>query len=120
MQGCHLGVFPSFYEPWGYTPLEAAALGVSSITTDLAGFGRYLCAECKQGKYPGVFVLKRFGRTDKQIIDDLTNMMEEYANYSTHERVENKIMAQRVAATADWKKFADRYVEAHAKALEKL
>ncbi|MEM4247102.1 MAG: glycogen/starch synthase, partial [Candidatus Woesearchaeota archaeon] len=49
MQGCHLGVFPSFYEPWGYTPLEAAALGVSSITTDLAGFGRYLCAECKQG-----------------------------------------------------------------------
>src|SRR3989344_7814837 len=37
MQGAHLGVFPSYYEPWGYTPLEAAALGVSSITTDLAG-----------------------------------------------------------------------------------
>jgi glycogen(starch) synthase len=120
MQGCHLGVFPSYYEPWGYTPLEAAALGVSSITTDLAGFGRYLCAECKQGKYPGIFVLKRFGRSDDQIVKDLADMMEEYANYSTNERVENKIMAQRVAATSDWKNFADRYVEAHTKALEKL
>ena len=41
MQGSHLGVFPSYYEPWGYTPLEAGALGVSSVTTALAGFGRY-------------------------------------------------------------------------------
>src|SRR3989338_9750564 len=41
MQGSHLGIFPSYYEPWGYTPLEAGALGVSSVTTDLAGFGRY-------------------------------------------------------------------------------
>ncbi len=120
MQGCHLGVFPSYYEPWGYTPLEAAALGVSSVTTDLAGFGRYLCNECKQGKYPGIFVLKRFGRSDDQIVKDLADMMEQYAHFTMHERVENKIMAQRVAATADWRLFADRYVEAHTKALERV
>ena len=120
MQGCHLGVFPSYYEPWGYTPLEAAALGVSSITTDLAGFGRYLCTECKQGKYPGIFVLKRFGRSDEDTVKDLADMMQEYAEYTTHERVENKIMAQRVAATADWAFFADRYVDAHNKALERV
>lgn len=120
MQGCHLGIFPSYYEPWGYTPLEAAALGVSSVTTDLAGFGRYLCTECKQGKYPGIFVLKRFGRSDHEIVNDLTNTMEQYANFTQHERVENKIMAQRVAATADWKFFADRYIEAHNLALERL
>ncbi len=120
MQGCHLGVFPSFYEPWGYTPLEAAALGVSSITTDLAGFGRYICTECKQGKYPGIFVLRRFGRNDAEITTELTDMMEQYANFTMHERVENKIMAQRVAATADWKRFADRYVEAHNKAVERV
>jgi glycogen(starch) synthase len=40
--GCHLAVFPSYYEPWGYTPLESAALGVPTITTDLAGFGRFI------------------------------------------------------------------------------
>ena len=40
--GSHLGVFPSYYEPWGYTPLESAALGVPSLTTDCGGFGRFL------------------------------------------------------------------------------
>ena len=63
MQGGHLGVFPSFYEPWGYTPLEAAALGVSSVTTDLAGFGKYIQKKGKK-KYPGVFVLKRMDKKD--------------------------------------------------------
>ena len=36
-----LGIYPSFYEPWGYTPQEALAVGVPTITTDLAGFGRW-------------------------------------------------------------------------------
>src|SRR3990167_3305558 len=52
--GCHLGVFPSLYEPWGYTPLEAGALGVACVTTDLAGFGRYFCTECSPEKTPGI------------------------------------------------------------------
>ncbi|MBM4177308.1 glycogen/starch synthase, partial [Candidatus Gribaldobacteria bacterium] len=44
IQACHLGVFPSAYEPWGYTPLEAGGFGVASLTTDLAGFGKF-CLE---------------------------------------------------------------------------
>ncbi len=39
VRGCHLGIFPSHYEPWGYTPLECMASGVPSITSDLSGFG---------------------------------------------------------------------------------
>jgi Glycosyl transferases group 1./Glycogen synthase. len=42
IQGCHLGVFPSYYEPWGYTPLEAAAEGVPAITSDFSGLGRFM------------------------------------------------------------------------------
>jgi glycogen(starch) synthase len=45
--GCHFGIFPSYYEPWGYTPLETAALGVSSLTTDLSGFGKYILKKHK-------------------------------------------------------------------------
>ena len=75
MQGCHLGVFPSFYEPWGYTPLEAGALGVSSVTTDLAGFGRYVGKLPRSKENEGVFVLKRFGNEDNTIINELTNIM---------------------------------------------
>ncbi|MBI4146957.1 hypothetical protein HY489_06510 [Candidatus Woesearchaeota archaeon] len=120
MQGAHLGVFPSYYEPWGYTPLEAAALGVSSVTTDLAGFGRYLCQECKQGKYPGVFVIPRLGKSREDVVGALTDAMSRFVHFSTKERVENKVVAQQLAATADWKSFVTRYIEAHNLAVDKL
>jgi glycogen(starch) synthase len=119
MQGSHLGVFPSYYEPWGYTPLEAAALGVSSLTTDLSGFGQYICKECSPSKYPGIFVLQRFKKSTEEIIKSLTDMMSQFAHFTTKERIENKIMAQKIAATADWKLFIERYIEAHNKAIEK-
>jgi glycogen(starch) synthase len=120
MQGSHLGVFPSYYEPWGYTPLEAAALGVSSITTDLAGFGRYICQECAQGRYPGIFVLPRLKKSEEEIVSSLTEMMSRFAHFSAKERTENKIISQRLAATADWKSFIENYIEAHNRAIQKL
>ncbi|VVB80993.1 Glycogen synthase [uncultured archaeon] len=120
MQGSHLGVFPSYYEPWGYTPLEAAALGVSSLTTDLSGFGQYIRKECAQQKYPGVFVLPRFKKSTEEIVAALTDMMSRFAHFTTKERIENKIVAQKMAASADWKLFIKNYIEAHNKAVEKL
>jgi glycogen(starch) synthase len=42
VRGCHVGIFPSYYEPWGYTPMECIALGVPAVTTDLSGFGAYV------------------------------------------------------------------------------
>lgn len=40
--GCHLGVFPSYYEPWGYTPAECTVLGIPSVTSNLSGFGCFM------------------------------------------------------------------------------
>jgi glycogen(starch) synthase len=120
MQGSHLGVFPSYYEPWGYTPLEAAALGVSSLTTDLSGFGQYIFKECSQQKYPGIFVLPRFKKSTEEIVSALTDMMAKFVHFSTKERIENKIVAQKIAATADWKLFIENYIDAHNKAVDKL
>lgn len=119
MQGAHLGVFPSYYEPWGYTPLEAAALGVSSVTTNLAGFGQYICEECQQERIPGIFVLQRFKKSYDEIVGALTQMMYDFAHFTAKERTENKIMAQNIAETADWEKFIKKYVEAHNKAVSK-
>ena len=113
MQGSHLGVFPSYYEPWGYTPLEAGALGVSSVTTDLAGFGRYFCAECMQSATPGIFVLKRLNRSDEDVINQLVDFMFNFANLSKEERISNKLQARAVASMADWKIFINNYIEAH-------
>ncbi len=119
MQGAHLGVFPSYYEPWGYTPLEAGALGVPSITTDLAGFGRFICKECTLPQNPGIWVLKRWKRTDEQVVEELTQTMHMYAILQKHHRIANKIAARQIADRADWSSFIERYIEAENKSVQK-
>lgn len=120
MQGSHLGVFPSYYEPWGYTPLEAGALGIASITTDLAGFGRYFCSECLQSNTPGIFVLKRLNESDDDVVNQLVDVMYKFANLSKEERIANKMQARKTASMADWKIFVNNYIEAHNLAVEKV
>ncbi|MEK6874638.1 MAG: glycosyltransferase [Nanoarchaeota archaeon] len=120
MHGCHLGIFPSLYEPWGYTPLEASALGVPSITTDLAGFGRYVQKQGIAQNTPGIFVLHRFNTDDEEVINQLTEMMHYYGTTTKQDRVENKIRAREIAEKADWKYFIDNYIEAHNKAVQRF
>jgi len=120
MQGSHLGIFPSYYEPWGYTPLEAGALGVSSVTTDLAGFGRYFCAECQQFDTPGIFVLKRLNKSDDDVVSQLTDVMFKFANFSKEERIANKLQARKTASMADWRSFVKNYIVAHDLAVERV
>jgi len=118
IQACHLGVFPSFYEPWGYTPLEAAALGVASITTDLSGFGRF-CQKIRENKkQPGVFVLERFNKDEEKVVKSLYHLLYNFSQLSRQERVENKIQARKIAAKADWKFFIKNYLAAHKKACQ--
>ncbi len=119
LEGCHMGVFPSFYEPWGYTPLEAAALGVSSVTTDLAGFGRYRQGLKTKDNRPGIYILEREKKSDEDVTTDLTDFLYKFMNTSRRERVENKIEARKIASEADWESFVYNYITAHNKALEK-
>ncbi len=122
--GCHLGIFPSYYEPWGYTPLESAAYGVPSITTDLAGFGLYAEEHLKDkhggAENPGIFVLKRRGRKYEEIVEDLAELMFWYATLPKKQRIQNKITAEHFAPQLDWKFLIKHYIEAHDKALEKI
>ncbi|MFC1801381.1 hypothetical protein ACFLZB_02865 [Nanoarchaeota archaeon] len=122
--GCHLGVFPSYYEPWGYTPLESAAYGVPSVTTDLAGFGLYAGKHLKDkhggAENPGIFILGRRGRKYEDIVKDLTEMMFWYATLPKKDRIQNKITAEHFAPQLDWKYLIKHYIEAHDKALEKV
>jgi len=113
--GCHLGIFPSYYEPWGYTPLECAALGVPAITTDLAGFGQFIDNQNKKG---GIYVLKRMNKSREDIINDLMKKMLRYYKLSQKQRVEQKIEAKHLSTLADWNTFVENYVEAHNLALK--
>lgn len=115
MIGSDLGVFPSSYEPWGYTPLEAAALRTPSITTDLAGFGRFV-QSMKKGK--GVYVLKRYGKKDEEVVDSLAKQLYIYSQLSEQDRTKVRDSAKAIAEKADWKIFAKYYKKAHDKALK--
>ncbi len=120
MAGCHLGVFPSYYEPWGYTPLEAAALGIASITTDLAGFGRFIETKQKKKKQEGIFILKRMNRKKEDIVKDLADVLYNYSKLSHAERVQNKTTAKTLSAMANWDILINNYIEAHNIAIKKV
>lgn len=122
--GCHFGVFPSYYEPWGYTPLESAAHGVPAVTTDLAGFGLYVQEHRKEMQErnageAGVLVLERRGKEYAEVVEELAKMMLWYANLPKNERIQNKIVAEHFAPKLDWRRLIKHYIEAHDKAIEK-
>ena len=117
--GCHLGVFPSYYEPWGYTPLETAALGVCSLTTDLAGFGRFIRQFKKPDEPPGIYVLERLGKSDEEVVSKLAEILLSFTLKPSSERIHEKIEAKHLAALADWKILAKNYLDAHKLALSK-
>ncbi len=116
IQGCHLGVFPSYYEPWGYTPLESAALGVPAMTTDLAGFGRFIknkLVEQEEDGKGGIFILERFGRDEEQVVKDFTDILLHYSQLRRKDRVEQKMLAKELSEFADWKVLVGNYIRAH-------
>ena len=114
--GANLGVFPSFYEPWGYTPLESAALAVPAITTDLAGFGLFVNEQRDGQEEKGVFVIKRRKQSWGEQQENLYKVLKDFCSLDHVGRVEHRLAAKTIAAKADWKIFAKNYFEAHNKA----
>lgn len=119
MQGSHLGVFPSFYEPWGYTPLEAGALGVASVTTDLAGFGRFLLHR-KEYRGEGIFVLERMDKSDDDATGQLAKIMYYFAHVDKRSRIESKLDARNLTKLVDWVNLFENYIAAHNLAVERV
>ncbi|MBW2995616.1 glycogen/starch synthase [Candidatus Woesearchaeota archaeon] len=119
MVGGHLGVYPSYYEPWGYTPLESASWGVPAITTDLAGFGMWINKNKKQDD-KGIVVLSYFNKSQEEVTNVLAEQMYEYSKLDRKGRVERKINAKKLSKLADWGQLISHYVEAHNFAVDKI
>jgi len=115
----HLGVFPSYYEPWGYTPMEAGGLGIASVTTDLAGFGRYIQNHTHRHGNPGIYVLERQNKSKEDVVKQLSSVFVEFVNSSKQDRIENKLRAKNLADKADWNILVQNYIEAHNLAVDK-
>jgi glycogen(starch) synthase len=112
------GIFPSYYEPWGYTPVETAANGALSITTDMAGFGKFLQEKTEKGERKGIKVLERESQSDEAAAEDLAEMVEDFVSYPKTEITERKHNARKLAQLTSWGKLGQNYAEAHEKALE--
>ncbi len=115
LAGCDLGVFPSYYEPWGYTPLESAAYAVPTVTTDQAGFG--LWAKQVAGDSNGIIVLKRLGQTAEAIADELYATFQDFLARTEPDIQSMRTNARAAASRANWKEFFRNYEEAYDGAL---
>lgn len=111
---CDAGIFPSFYEPWGYTPLETAAQGTLAVTTDLAGFGQFI-----RGKGDGINVLAADDVEYEKIVDELYKVMHEIVHMEKKELTRRRMNAKELAGLADWRFLIENYVKAHDLALKK-
>jgi glycogen(starch) synthase len=118
VRGCHLGVFPSFYEPWGYTPLESIALGVPAVTSDLSGFGSYLKQLVPDHASKGVYVVPRRHNDFHQAAEELTDRLFRFAALGRRDRIMLRNSVESLSQHFDWNNLTERYHEAHQLALD--
>jgi phosphorylase/glycogen(starch) synthase len=110
-----LGVYPSFYEPWGYTPQETLAVGVPTITTDLAGFGRW-ATSAGLGPADGITVLKRERVPYKEVVTSLADAIERFLD-SPVDAEDMRARCRAAAGRTAWKDLYASCVEAYDKAI---
>lgn len=117
LEACDLSVFPSAYEPWGYTPLESITYGTPTITSDVAGFGCWVY-DLREDYQGAVYVLPRKDKTDKEATDQLCDYLKTILKQSRSEREIFRSKARQIAQLADWKYFYNDYLDAYDQACE--
>lgn len=119
--GNDLCVYPSYYEPWGYAPLESIAFKVPCITTDLAGFG--LWVNSVKGGYSeikdGVKVIHRTDYNYSEVADTIKDAIAEYSSFTDKEVSDVRKKADALSKKALWSEFIRYYYDAYAIALSK-
>jgi glycogen(starch) synthase len=118
VRGCHMGIFPSYYEPWGYTPLECLALGLPTVTTDLSGFGAYVERHVPDALQNGVLVLNRAKSSPDACIENLSSFLFKFCELNRRERIALRNRAERITERFTWDVMAAHYHRAHAEALK--
>jgi len=118
--GFDLTVFPSYYEPWGYTPLESIAFSVPTITTNLAGFGAWALHEGdEKGLSDGVAIVPRSDHNFKDVVKEISLTVLDYAQKSVSEQAMISERARNLSKKALWSEFIFAYEKAYAFALNK-
>jgi glycogen(starch) synthase len=117
VRGCHLGVFPSYYEPWGYTPLECVASGIPAVTSDLSGFGDYVKKHVKKYTEKGIYVINRHEKGFEESAEQLAKHLFDFVEFSRRERIAQRNKVESSSEMFDWKKLLVHYERAYHLAL---
>ena len=113
VRGCHLGIFPSYYEPWGYTPLECMASGVPAVTSDLSGFGDYLLRNMPDHEKGGMFVVERGKRTFDWSAKQLSSFLYKFLIQDRRSRIMQRNNVENYSSAFDWENLIKHYEEAY-------
>ena len=119
--GLDLSVYPSYYEPWGYTPLESVAFKVPTVTTDLSGFSVWvnLLKGGQSSIHEGVEVIHRTDYNQDEVAEQISQTIQEFAAMTAAARNKARKAAAQVAEQAEWKHFISYYYKAYDIALRK-
>ncbi|MBK9358955.1 MAG: alpha-glucan family phosphorylase [Bacteroidales bacterium] len=117
--GFDLSVFPSYYEPWGYTPLESLAFHIPTITTSLAGFGLWI-REKRKDHEPGAWVIDRTDTNSLEVTHKICSIIQSYAAFDRKKIDESREKAFSISRIALWHELAGKYHEAYSVALKKV
>ncbi|KAI9228454.1 MAG: glycogen synthase [Piptocephalis tieghemiana] len=119
VRGCHLGVFPSYYEPWGYTPAECTVMGVPSVTTNLSGFGCYMEDNIESPADYGIYIVDRRLKSGEESIEQLAEQMLSFCLKSRRQRINQRNRTERLSDLLDWKRMGLEYIKARRLALRR-
>lgn len=110
-------IFPSYYEPWGYTPLESIAVGIPTLTTDLSGFGKFVQNEV--GENEAAVVVKRNETNDGQVVAAIVESIKHFASKTKEEMARISTEALALSERLCWDELVENYCKAWDVALEK-
>lgn len=117
--GMDATVFPSYYEPWGYTPLESIAFGVPTVTTSLSGFGQWILGGFTDTfDASGVYVVERTDTNYATVCDSIANSLRFLTCCDSTQMHEISRQAVHTASQADWNLFIRYYLDAFRMALD--
>ncbi|CAJ0837155.1 9848_t:CDS:2 [Entrophospora sp. SA101] len=119
VRGCHLGVFPSYYEPWGYTPAECTVMGVPSITTNLSGFGCFMDEILENSSDYGIYIIDRRMKSTDESTQQLVDYMLQFCQKTRRQRINQRNRTERLSDLLDWKLVGMEYVRARKLALHR-
>eukprot|EP00053_Salpingoeca_punica_P015227 m.139772 g.139772 ORF g.139772 m.139772 type:complete len:662 (+) comp16658_c0_seq1:365-2350(+) len=117
VRGCHLGIFPSYYEPWGYTPAECTVMGVPSVTSNLSGFGLFMEEFVDEPSSYGIYVIDRRFLNPDESINKLTSYLYDFCGLNRRQRINLRNRTERLSDMLGWNNLAEYYTRARQMAL---